>query len=221
MSRHRYPWWLGPAGIAGAAIVQVLGRTWRIDQQDDPEYLAAERGGEKFLYYFWHARLLPLVYSYRAQGIAVLVSQHRDGELIARISEGMGFITGRGSSTRGGESGVREMLKHARDGRHLAITPDGPRGPAEELKDGLAFLASRLQRQVVPIATASNHAWVARSWDRFRVPHPFARVCILHGAPVRVPPNLDAHNVIAVQRSLQQALHDLTARARIRAGEAA
>lgn len=221
MSRERYPWWLGPAAIGGAAIVQVLGRTWRIDQQDDAEYLAAARGGERFLYYFWHSRLLPLVFTHRREGIAVLVSQHRDGELITRLSEVMGFTTARGSSTRGGGTGIREMIRHARNGRHLAITPDGPRGPAEELKDGLVYLASRLQRRVVPIATASSSAWAARSWDRFRVPHAYARVCISHGAPVLVPQNLDAHGVSVVQQSLQRTVADLTRRVRVRAGEAA
>lgn len=221
MRGEHYPWWLGAAAVGGAALIQVLGRTWRIDQQDDPQYLEARRGGERFLYYFWHARLLPLVFTYRGEGIVVLVSQHRDGELISRLSKLMGFNTARGSSTRGGEVGLREMLRHARAGRQLAITPDGPRGPAEELKDGLVFLASRLQRRVVPIATASNSAWVARSWDRFRVPHAFAHVCISHGAPLQVPKNLDAQSVIPVQQSLQRAVQDLTAQVRVRAGEVA
>jgi lysophospholipid acyltransferase (LPLAT)-like uncharacterized protein len=73
----------------------------------------------------------------------VLISQHRDGELIARIAERLGYATGRGSSTRGGEEGARDMLRLAEEGRVLAITPDGPRGPAEKVKPGLVFLASR------------------------------------------------------------------------------
>lgn len=215
------PWWMGAAAFSGAMLARTLGATWRIDQQDHPDYVTAERAGERFLYCFWHARLFPLVYSHRGEGIAVLVSQHRDGEIIARIVETMGFATARGSSTRGGDAGVREMLRHARAGRQLAITPDGPRGPAEQLKDGLVYLAARLQRRIVPIATASDSAWAARSWDRFRIPYPFARVCISHGAPIAVPPRPGDADAAAAHAELERTLRTLTQQVRERAKEAA
>src|SRR5262249_12221116 len=121
---------------------------------------------------------------HRHEGIAVLVSRHRDGELITRVIERLGYVTGRGSSTRGGGQGAREMVAWAERGRHLAITPDGPRGPAERVKDGTFYLAARTGRRVVPIGIGSSPAWALRSWDRFRVPRPFARICIIHGAPI-------------------------------------
>ena len=210
---------MAPATTLGAGLVRLLAWTWRIEQRDHPEFTAAKARGEKVLYCFWHSGLLPLVHSHRGEGIAVLVSQHRDGELVTRLIEHNGYVTARGSSTRGAETGLREMLRYARAGRDLGITPDGPRGPAEELKDGIVFLASRLQLPVVLIASASNRAWVARSWDRFRVPKPFAKVCISHGAPARVPRDLDAQAIAVIHGTLERDLRNLTADVRARAGE--
>src|SRR5262249_34043406 len=126
----------------------------------------------------------PLAGLHRHEGIAVLVSRHRDGELITRVIERLGFVAARGSSTRGGEAGVRGMLAWAGQDRHLAVTPDGPRGPAEQVKAGAVFLAERTGRRMVPIGVAARPAQALHSWDRFRVPWPFARVLVSHGAPL-------------------------------------
>ena len=186
VTASRYPWWLEPASWIAAHVVRLLGSTWRVREWNAPEYDAAMRDGELVLYAFWHARMLPLVYTHRGRGIAVLVSQHRDGQLIARVIERLGFVTARGSSTRGGDIGLRELLRRAREKRILGITPDGPRGPAEEMKDGLVFLAAHLKWRVVPIGSAASSEWVLRSWDRFRIPKPFARVWVGHAAPITV-----------------------------------
>jgi hypothetical protein len=209
-----YPWWLEPAALAGSWLVRLIGMTWRIEDVRAPEYVAAHAAGEKVVYAFWHARLLPLVWARRGEGITVLVSRHRDGQLITRIIEHLGFTSARGSSTRGGEAGVRELLTMAHYGHELAITPDGPRGPAERVKDGLVFVAARLGRRVVPIASASREAWVFDSWDRFRVPRPFARVRIAYGAPCSV-----ADGGEAARESLERTLAQLTADNARSAGE--
>ena len=88
----------------------------------------------------------------------MLVSRHRDGEWITRVIHHLGYVTGRGSSTRGGDAGVREMLAWADAGRQLAVTPDGPRGPAEQAKEGAAYLAVRTGRRVVPMALGVRSA---------------------------------------------------------------
>jgi hypothetical protein len=167
-------------------------------------------GGERCIFAFWHARLLPLVFTHRRRAIAVLISRHRDGELIARIIERLGYVTGRGSSTRGGEEGIRDMLRHAEDGRMLALTPDGPRGPAERVKPGLVYLASRTGYPVLPIAAAASREWVFDSWDRFRVPHPFARVVVAYGPPITVPPRLADDEIEAWRVRIEGAIRDLT-----------
>jgi lysophospholipid acyltransferase (LPLAT)-like uncharacterized protein len=201
---------MGPGASAAAGLVALLGHTWRIERRGmDPRDTRLDRG-ERCIFAFWHARLLPLVYTHRRRSIAVLISRHRDGELIARIITRLGFLAGRGSSTRGGEEGIRDMLRHAEERRMLAITPDGPRGPAEEVKPGLVYLASRTGFPILPVATASSSAWVLRSWDRFRIPRPFARVVVAYGDPIVVPPKLTDPEVDLWRLRVEGAIRGLT-----------
>jgi len=217
--RPRYPWWLGLAAWAGAMVLRALGALWRIDRSGLAEHDAVLARGERCIFALWHARLLPLVYSHRGRGVAVLVSRHRDGELITRIVERLGFVTARGSSTRGGEEGLREMLDWAERGRGLAITPDGPRGPAEVVKPGLLYLASRSGLPVLPVASASSSGWRLRSWDGFRIPHPFARVVVAYGPPIAVPKDLDRDALEACRLEVEAAIVAVSAEVDRRARE--
>ena len=165
--------------------------------------------------------MLPLVYTHRRRAIGVLVSRHRDGEWIARIIERLGFLTARGSSTRGGEEGMRDLLDLAERRHLLAITPDGPRGPKERVKSGLVYLASRTGFPVVPVATAGSRAWVLSSWDHFRVPWPFARVIVAYGDPLTVPRDLSGAAVEAWRLKLERAIAALTEEVARLAGEGA
>jgi len=210
-----YPFWLEPASAAAAFAVGLLARTWRIEVERAPEYEAASEAGERFVYAFWHSHMLPLVWVRRGEGVAVLVSRHRDGQLITRVIERLGYTSARGSSTRGGETGVRELLAWAAKGRHIAVTPDGPRGPARHVKEGLAYLAVRTRRRIVPIGAWARSSWVFRSWDRFRAPRPFAHVAVVYGAPQAVAGTGEAE-----REMLDRALDDVTSRAARLAGDA-
>jgi len=218
----RIPRWLPPVARAAAGLVNGLGHTWRIEYA--PGYAALDReiqGGRRCIYACWHARLFPLVFTHRGRGVAVLISRHRDGEWIARLAESMGFVAARGSSTRGGEAGLREMLELADRGHLLGMTPDGPRGPERKVKPGLVYLASRTGWPVVPLASASRPAWVFESWDRFRVPRPFARVHVAYGEPIAVPRELDAGAEEAWRARLEAAIDTLTLAASAAVGEPA
>jgi len=206
---------------AAATLVRVLGASWRIDRSGLGARDLALARGNRCIFALWHARLLPLVFTHRGRGIAMLVSRHRDGQLITRIIERLGFVTARGSSTRGGEEGVMEMLRLAEAGHLLGITPDGPRGPAEKLKPGLVYLASRTGWPVVPVAAAARSAWVFRSWDRFRVPRPFARVVVDYGDPIAVPAGLDGDALELWRSRVERALCEHTEAVRRRAEEPA
>lgn len=219
MSADRYPWWTEPAAILGAAALWLLGRTWRIEERNAPEYEAAVGSGETVILAFWHARQLPLAYTHRGRGVIVLVSRSRDGELISRILARLGSGTARGSSSRGGEAAIRELRAAAQAGRTLAVTPDGPRGPAERSKDGLTWLASQLGLRVVPLASSARDSWVLRSWDRFRIPRPFARVCIGHGAPIAVAPERDSGTAERERARVETALREWTHEVAARSGE--
>ena len=203
-------WWLGPATRVAAWLLRWLGATWRIERIGTAAMAARFAAGKRCIFALWHARLLPLTYEHRDQGVAVLVSRSRDGERIARVVERLGFVTARGSSSRGAKEGTLAMLDHARRGRTLAITPDGPRGPAERVKPGLAYLASRTGLIVIPVAAAARPVWALRSWDRFRIPRPFARVWVGYGEPLSVPPDLDAAGEEAWRARLEAAIAGIT-----------
>jgi lysophospholipid acyltransferase (LPLAT)-like uncharacterized protein len=170
---------------AATALVWCLGRTLRVSWHGIHQLEMARRqaSGGGIIYAFWHQRLLPFCFTHRRQNINVLVSTHRDGELIARVIGNLGFDSVRGSSTRGGRQAIREMANEKRRQFDLAVTPDGPRGPARVLKPGLLVLARRTGRPIVPIANAIWPRIEISSWDRFHIPVPFARCSIVHGEP--------------------------------------
>jgi hypothetical protein len=221
MSRESRPWWLGPAAVLGALVVRLLGATWRIERVGTAERDSRIRAGERYVFALWHSRLLPLAFTHRGLDAAVLISQHRDGELIARIIERLGFTAARGSSTRGGEEGLREMVRLAEAGHLLGITPDGPRGPARQVKPGLVYLASRTGFPVLPVAAAASHSWRFRSWDGFRLPWPFARLVVGYGPPIAVPRRVEDDEVEAWRVRIQGAIDDVTRDVARRAGESA
>lgn len=149
------------------------------------------------LYSLWHGDLWHLSYMFRQQGIAVLVSTHRDGELIARVIARLGFGLVRGSSTRGGAHALREIRAYVRDEPgDLGFTIDGPRGPAREPKDGILYAASRTGLPIVPLGVCIDRAWRAKSWDGLQIGKPFARVVVAVGDELHVPADVDHRELL-------------------------
>lgn len=140
----------------------------------------------RYIYAFWHENMLLPVRFYSGLGIRVLISQHADGQMIAEVCERFGFRPIRGSSTRGGVEAVRQMLREGQVG-HLAITPDGPRGPRRKVQPGVIYLAARTGLPIVPAGFGSQRPWRLESWDRFAIPRPFTRGTCVTLEPIRVP----------------------------------
>ncbi|HEU0265956.1 MAG TPA: lysophospholipid acyltransferase family protein [Geobacterales bacterium] len=136
------------------------------------------------IHVFWHSRLLIAPFGYRGNGLNVLISQHRDGEMIARVMALFGFHLVRGSSRKGGKEALKEMVRLATTDHELAITPDGPRGPAEQMKPGAAQVAKMTGKPVVPFASACSWAAHTTSWDRMIIPLPFSRCVLIFGEPL-------------------------------------
>jgi len=215
VSAPRYPWWLPAAAWLGAGLIRLWGRTWRfVEVREAPIE-------EPVIYAFWHARLFALSFRHRSRGAAVLISRHADGELIARTVEHLGYLTARGSSTRGGGRGLLELFGHAAVGRPIGVTPDGPRGPARRFKPGAIHLASRTGLPIVPVGVGARREKVLGSWDGFRLPAPWTRVAIVYGAGVRVPAGLDGAGLDDWCTRLGEALDRVTSRAESLAAEPA
>ncbi len=154
----------------GAAIIRALGRSVRSERQGQEQVEALYRAGHHAIFAFWHARQLMMPFAYEGREAHVLISQHQDGEIIAKIIGRFGFRSVRGSSTRGGGEALRELIRLGRSGVDLVITPDGPKGPAQVAKPGVVQLAQATGLPIVPVTFAcskknSSRAGIA-SWSR-------------------------------------------------------
>jgi lysophospholipid acyltransferase (LPLAT)-like uncharacterized protein len=175
------------ASVLGVGLVGALFLTTRSERAGTEHFERFRREGTPVIFVFWHGQLLPLVHYHRHERIVVLVSQHGDGEYISRIIRRNGFGTVRGSSTRGGIRGLRQLVRAARSGRDLAITPDGPRGPRGVFKPGALAAAQLTGLPLIPLAVGASSGWRLRSWDGFLVPKPLATVRIGYLPPRFVP----------------------------------
>jgi lysophospholipid acyltransferase (LPLAT)-like uncharacterized protein len=174
-----------------AGFIRGLRASVRVRHHGDSRQRAWEAAGERFILAFWHRHLLLMPYSYNGERISVLVSQSRDGELIARTVARFGIDASRGSSSRGGAQGMRSLLRKAGEGYDLAFTPDGPRGPAGVVQPGVILAAAATGWPVQPVALAATRCRRLRSWDRFVVPLPLSTVHFVYGEPLTVARRAD------------------------------
>jgi lysophospholipid acyltransferase (LPLAT)-like uncharacterized protein len=159
-----------------------------------PPYAERRRRGQpgRCLYAVWHCHIWDGMDALKGQGVLAMVSQHRDGEIIARILSRKGFKLLRGSSTRGGAQALRDMVRAVRDDEgDIVVTVDGPKGPAGVVKDGILFAASRTGLPIVPMAVWAERCWRAGSWDRMVIAKPGTRVAIVFGEEIRLPPDAE------------------------------
>ena len=171
------------AGVLGTGIIAGLFLTVRVQRHATENYERFRGAGQPVMFVFWHGRLLPLVYGHRHEGIVVLVSEHDDGEYLTRVLERHGCGTVRGSSTRGGIQGLKGLVRAARAGKDIAVSPDGPRGPDGIFKPGALLAAQLAGVPVVPIAVRASAGWRLKSWDGFFVPRPFSTVTLEYLEP--------------------------------------
>ena len=144
------------------------------------------KNGSAFIFAIWHGHLLPGLWHHRHEGVTVLISEHRDGEIVARAAESLGYGLIRGSTTRGGGRALISLVRELRAGKEIAITPDGPRGPARKFAPGALVAAQRSDAFILPVAVYASSAWRLKSWDQFMIPKLFARVTIAYGVPTKV-----------------------------------
>ena len=199
------------AALGGSAL-DALMRTTSARTEGEENFRRFWREKRPVVFTLWHGRLLPCTYHHRHQNVVTLVSHHRDGEYITRLVQKWGYTAVRGSSSRGGLDALRELVRHLRNGRSLAITPDGPRGPREKLKPGPLLAAQLTGAPIIPVASGASRASYFGGWDRFLIPHPFARLRIAYGEPVYVPRRGDEAELQAVADEVEARLGELMRR---------
>lgn len=170
----------------GSAVLRTLASTWRVRFLNPHVIRDVHASGVRVIYVLWHGNLLPLLWSHRDRDIAVIISEHSDGEIIARIGHALGFRTVRGSTSRGAARALLGACRMVEAGHDLAVTVDGPRGPAGTVAPGSPVIAQRTAAAMVPVAAWASRSWRLNSWDRFMIPKPFARVTIAYDNPIRV-----------------------------------
>jgi lysophospholipid acyltransferase (LPLAT)-like uncharacterized protein len=184
----RHPLLIQAVGFAVAWVVRLWIGTLRYRYRPMGANLDPNQPGfrGRYLYAFWHENILVPAYHYGRRDIHVLISEHADGQMIAEACRHLGFRVVRGSATRGGARAIRQMYRRSRSA-HLAITPDGPRGPRRQVQLGVVYLAALTGLPIVPFGIAFERAWRMQSWDRFAVPYPYSAAVCVTAEPIRVP----------------------------------
>jgi hypothetical protein len=194
----------------GAFFLRILGSTLTLRRSGLNYERESFRKGKFPIYAFWHGRLLVLAYSHRDRKIQIMISAHRDGEIIAQVTDQLGFGSVRGSTTRGGLRALRELAKKALKGFPTAITPDGPRGPRYIAQEGSIYAAMKTGFPLVPATSSAFPRWTLNSWDRFIIPKPFATALVKFGKPFYVPAKLSEEEREKYRLKFQEEMVRLT-----------
>jgi len=168
---------------------------------------------KSFIYCIWHGRILLPIFVLRYEKIQAMVSLHDDGEMIARTLHRLGYITARGSSTRGGQRAMIEMIRYLKNGGVAAIMPDGPKGPRQEFKTGPVVIAQRSGAYLLPFTFSSSRKKQFKSWDRFTIMLPFSTSVAMYGEPVHVPADATSEEVERIRMDIEKRMIDLEQRA--------
>jgi hypothetical protein len=199
----------------GYHLLQVWARTLRFEIEDRAHVIGTPPN-ERYIGALWHNRLLLLPFVIKrylpARQGAALISASRDGALLADLVERFGFEVVRGSTSRKGASAIRQLAEVIAHGRDVVITPDGPRGPAYELGQGIVFLAQQSGAEVVPLNMEYSSCWRVKSWDRFILPKPFSKVRVVFGPPHRIAETIGEEEFERERQRLQDAMMQLVER---------
>jgi lysophospholipid acyltransferase (LPLAT)-like uncharacterized protein len=210
----RHPAIIKWIGFLGAVVIRLLISTLSFRQRALGVNVIPNVGriDGRYIYVFWHENILVPCYAYRHLNIQVLISEHADGEMIAQVCKHVGYGTIRGSKTRGGMKALRQLIRASSDW-HIAIMPDGPRGPRRHVELGLIYLASKAGLPLILCGVGHDRPWRLNTWDRFCIPRPFTKAVILASAPVAIPEDADKADLEAWRLKVETILNELTERA--------
>jgi lysophospholipid acyltransferase (LPLAT)-like uncharacterized protein len=199
------------AGLLGSAALRCwMGtldyRAAFYDRAVDPA--DSDHCGQK-IYVFWHEYILFPFYLRGHCNLSMLVSQHRDADVLFEAAKLSGFDLVRGSSFRGGSMALRELLRKS-EWMNLAITPDGPRGPRRRMAQGPIYLASKLGLPLVAMGFGYDRPWRTKTWDRFAVPRPYSRARAVLSPELHIPSGLDRNAIEGYRQHVEKMLNRLT-----------
>lgn len=193
----------------GWALISLWSRSVRSCFVNKEIPLRLKADGKNCIYAFWHGRQFLLFHNHRNSGIVIPASESRDGEIQAGILRRFGFDVVRGSSKRKGDRALLGLVDGLRKGRDIALAVDGPRGPIFEVKQGVTYLAGKLNKPIVPVITSAKRYWILEKiWDKYLIPFPFTKGVIVYGEPIFVH-NISEGELESKRKELTNALNRL------------
>jgi len=178
----------------------------RIDINKEP-FLQLKKENKNYIYSIWHTNVFFSPYLNRNQNVNVMISDSRDGEMIARVVRYFRNRSIRGSTSKNGIRALKTLVKELKAGRPAAITPDGPRGPAFQIQPGIIQSAMMSGAAIVPFHYEATRQWIAeKAWDKHRIPKPFSHLIVRYGDPIFVPASLDADQFDFFMKEVQHAM---------------
>jgi len=168
-------------------IINVLCKTYRLNVVNEKSISELHEKGENFILAFWHGTMLVPWHKHRDMKMLGLISQSKDGEILARILRKWNYTLARGSSSKGGDVSLSVMIDFANFEGPVCITPDGPRGPRQELKAGAVVAAKKSGVPLVLLGTGYKSKYVLKSWDKFEIPKPFTKVNLVYSERIVIP----------------------------------
>lgn len=202
--------------VLGFGLYRLWARTLRLQVDDRHDVVGLVRK-QPVIFAIWHNRLLmlPRVFDpcFPSRQSYGLISASRDGDLVSILIERSGYGTIRGSSSRKGVIALRRLVETLAAGGNVLLTPDGPRGPVYQATQGVVFLAQKTGAPVVPIHMEYSSCWRLKSWDRFILPRPFAKLRAIFGAPIQIAPIADPERFETERLRLQEAMMSLVEQA--------
>ena len=205
--------------LLGSLYVLFVYKTSTIDLKNRKNIDRLFKKNESFIYAFWHDQLLicPLTWQSEFE-IKVLISKHRDGDIIARLISKLGFKAIRGSThksgktkNKGGLTSARQMIKSLKNGISIGISPDGPKGPRHKVSDGILSISRLSNSSILPVGIGFKKKWVLNTWDKFIIPKPFNQITIIWGEPL--PALKNEKNINQIKSKLESTMYSLTKRA--------
>jgi lysophospholipid acyltransferase (LPLAT)-like uncharacterized protein len=188
--------------------------TSRWDVRGSEHMDALVESGKPFIIAFWHGRLLMIPpFAPKGVKINVLISNHSDGALSAKVMGHFKLGIIRGSSKKDGLTAFRNIMKALKRNEAVVITPDGPRGPRMQVSGTIISIAQMMSVPIIPMTYSTSSCRVLRSWDRFLVAKPFARSTFIYGEPIFIDKKITEKDVKKAGLELEKALNEITRRA--------
>lgn len=212
-------WGLARVAVrASHLLFSTMRRTYQQAEPNSNPYLPIS--GQTYIYSVWHDSLMMPLFLDRQPATMALVGLHQDGGFLAHVLTSLGISAVRGSSSRGGPQAVRQLVQDSRN-HHIVVTPDGPRGPRRQMKEGVAYLASRTGKPVIPTAFVCRRSWsVGTGWTNLVIPQPWTHIYAVTGTPIPVPADASRDELADCTHKIQQAMEQMDSAALTLCGRA-